>query len=293
MFETNICVVGNVLTAPEWRRTSASGRLVTTFKVAAATRRLDRTTGAWVDGNGLRVRVSCWRDLASGVASSIMVGDPVVVYGQIYTRDWVDSEGVKRTLYEMEALAVGHNLARGRARFARNKPVSASEVEGDPTQPVRLGGEATELAKELPVGLDPSDPLRRLDDSAFDESVRFDDPLTSLNGDEQAAFGEGLAGGAGLNGDEPAAFGEGLAGGPWRFPGAEPLGGLLATDLTDAGDAEDADDTEGDEDAEDEESADDAEAVEHRPEDDDGTDGEETPKDAAKARRRRRTPAGV
>lgn len=287
MFETNICVVGNVLTAPEWRRTSASGRLVTTFKVAAATRKLDRTTGAWADGNGLRVRVSCWRDLASGVASSIMVGDPVVVYGQIYTRDWVDTEGVKRTLYEMEALAVGHNLARGRARFARNKPVSASEVESDPSQPVRLGGEATELAKGLPTGLDPGDPLRRLDDSAFDESLRFDD-LTSLSGGEPPASGE-------------------PAGGPWRFPGSEPIGGLLATDLTDAGEVEDAEETAGDEDAEDEESADDAEAVEHRPEEDgddasDGdpdsetegdADGAEASAGAAKSRRRRRTAAGV
>jgi single-strand DNA-binding protein len=274
MFETNICVVGNVLTAPEWRRTSASGRLVTTFKVAAATRRLDRTTGAWVDGNGLRVRVSCWRDLAGGVASSVMVGDPVVVYGQIYTRDWVDTDGTKRTLYEMEAQAVGHNLARGRARFARNKPVSASEVEADPARPVRLGGETTEPALGLPTGLDPSDPLRQLDDSAFDDALRFDEPFRSLaeNG----------------NGSDP-----------WRFAGEDPDGGLLAglggTDGEAGREGPDGGDPDT-EDAEDEESADDAEAVEHRPEEEadeqTGEDGD-TPKDAMKARRRRRTPAGV
>jgi single-strand DNA-binding protein len=268
MFETNICVVGNVLTAPEWRRTSASGRLVTTFKVAAATRRLDRATGAWVDGNGLRVRVSCWRDLAGGVASSVMVGDPVVVYGQIYTRDWVDTDGTKRTLYEIEAQAVGHNLARGRARFARNKPVSASEVEADPAQPVRLGGETTEPAPGLPTGLDPTDPLRQVDDSAFDDTLRFDDPFTSLAG----------------NGDSSD---------PWRFAGNDPDGGLLGGPGEPGEAAGDGLDTE---DAEDEESADDAEAVEHRPED--GADDEtgedsETLKDAVKARRRRRTPAGV
>jgi single-strand DNA-binding protein len=247
MFETNICVVGNVLTTPEWRRTSASGRLVTTFKVAAATRRLDRTTGAWVDGNGLRVRVSCWRDLAGGVASSVMVGDPVVVYGQIYTRDWVDAEGNKRTLYEMEAQAVGHNLARGRARFARNKPVSASEREPDPDQPVRLGGEATEPVAGPATGLDPSDPLQQVDDASF-----------------------------GYTGDQPD---------PWDFSGADPVGGLLsgfgAAPVPGA-----EDDGTDDEDAEDEESADDAEAVEHRPEEDAGDETGEAAEPKARRRRR-------
>lgn len=256
MFETHICVVGNVLTAPEWRRTSASGRLVTTFKVAASTRRLDRTTGAWIDGNGLRVRVSCWRDLAGGVASSIMVGDPVVVYGQIYTRDWVDKDGTKRTLYEMEALAVGHNLARGRARFARNKPVSASEREPDPDQPVRLGGEPTEIAAGLPTGLDPSDPLRDLDDSAFEAALRFDEPF------------DGLPSPAGV-GDETEAW---------------PLSGLFAA-ATGVGD--DTADEDGAEDGEDEESADDAEAVEHRSGDESVDEDGDGP--AARTRRRRRT----
>jgi single-strand DNA-binding protein len=187
MFETHITVVGNVLTPPEWRRTSNSRVLVTSFKVAASTRRLERSTGQWVDGNGLRVRVTCWRDLASGVASSLMVGDPVVVHGRIFTRDWVDSEGVKRTLYEMEALAVGHNLARGRSRFARNKRVSASEVEPDPTEPLRLGGEATEPAPEQRIGLAPDDPLNDLDDAGltgyglgYDEPVAGFDPAAAL-----------------------------------------------------------------------------------------------------------------
>jgi len=178
MFETNITIIGNLLTAPEWRRTSNSGRLVASFKVAAGTRRMERSTGQWVDGNGLRVRVTCWRELASGVASSLMVGDPVIVYGQIYTRDWVDTEGTKRTLYEMEALAVGHNLARGRARFARNKPVSASEVEPDPTEPVRLGGEPTEPAPEQPLGLSPDDPLNAVDEPGFGPyGFGYDDPV--------------------------------------------------------------------------------------------------------------------
>ena len=68
MFDTNVTIVGNVLTAPEWRRTTQSNTLVANFKVASTARRLDRETGRWVDGNSLRVRVNCWRKLAEGVA---------------------------------------------------------------------------------------------------------------------------------------------------------------------------------------------------------------------------------
>ncbi|NUR30687.1 MAG: single-stranded DNA-binding protein, partial [Catenulispora sp.] len=94
MNETYVTLIGNALTAPDWRRTTGSGQLVASFKVAASTRRLDRASGQWNDGHGLRIRVTCWRGLAGGVAASIMVGDPVIVHGQLFTRDWVDSAGV-------------------------------------------------------------------------------------------------------------------------------------------------------------------------------------------------------
>ncbi|MBE1484554.1 single-stranded DNA-binding protein [Plantactinospora soyae] len=156
MFDTHVTIVGNVLTAPEWRRTSQSGTLVANFKVASTARRLDRESGRWVDGNSLRVRVNCWRKLAEGVASSVMVGDPVVVVGRMYTRDWTDDAGNHRTMYELEAVAVGHDLARGRGRFARNRPtMSTSSVEDGETE-ARVHGEATESVpvEEAPVSLD-------------------------------------------------------------------------------------------------------------------------------------------
>lgn len=153
MFDTHVTVVGNVLTAPEWRRTTKTNSLVTHFKVASTARRLDRENGRWVDGNSLRVRVNCWRRLAEGVAASVMVGDPIVVVGRLYTRDWTDVDGNHRTLYEMEAVAVGHDLARGRGTFARNKPVLATSSVEDPEAETRVRGEPTEAVpvEEMPV----------------------------------------------------------------------------------------------------------------------------------------------
>jgi single-strand DNA-binding protein len=121
VFETNLVIVGNVLTAPEWRRIPSTGALVANFRVASTARRYDRENDRWIDGHSVRVRVVAWRRLAEGVASSVAVGDPVIVSGRLHTRDWKDESGNPRISYEMEAYAIGHDLARGRGRFYRSK----------------------------------------------------------------------------------------------------------------------------------------------------------------------------
>lgn len=184
MFDTNIVVVGNVLTAPEWRRTTTTNTLVANFKVASTARRLERETGRWIDGNSLRVRVNCWRKLAEGVASSVMVGDPVVVVGRLYTRDWTDTEGNSRTMYEMEAVAVGHDLARGRGRFTRNRPALATSAVETPETDAQVRGEEAEPVPE-------EEAPTRYGDGLFDDGepgfvdvppAAGYDPLTALRG---------------------------------------------------------------------------------------------------------------
>nr|WP_296064769.1 single-stranded DNA-binding protein [uncultured Actinoplanes sp.] len=149
MFDTNLVVVGNVLVAPEWRRVTSSGSLVANFRVASTARRYDRENKCWVDGNNLRVRVTAWRRLAEGVASSITVGDPVIIYGRLYTRDWKDDKGNNRISYEMEAYSIGHDLARGRAKFFRTKALQEAGEEE-----IFVGGEASVPVTddEVPVG---------------------------------------------------------------------------------------------------------------------------------------------
>jgi single-strand DNA-binding protein len=159
MYDTYVTIVGNVLTAPEWRRTKNTGSLVAHFKVASTARRLDRESGQWVDGNSLRVRVNCWRKLAEGVGTSLITGDPVIVVGRLYTRDWTDENNNRRTGYELEAVAVGHDLSRGQSRFTRNRPaLSTSAVEDEERAP-RIGGEQTEPVPpdQVPVRRDGRD----------------------------------------------------------------------------------------------------------------------------------------
>ncbi|GAB2596379.1 hypothetical protein Aab01nite_71620 [Paractinoplanes abujensis] len=119
MFDTNLVVVGNVLTAPEWRRFETPDSVVANFRIASHARRFDRENNSWIDGNSLRIRVTAWRRLAESVIASISVGDPVIVYGRLYTRDWKDDEGNPRVSYEMEAFSIGHDMARGQGTFTR------------------------------------------------------------------------------------------------------------------------------------------------------------------------------
>ena len=178
MFDTNIVIVGNVLTAPEWRKTNNSGHVVANFRVASTSRRFDRDSGRWVDGNSLRVRVVCWRKLAEGIAASLMVGDPVVVTGRLYTRDWTDSDNNPRTSYEMEAVAVGHDLARGRARFYRNRPALTSVVETEG----QVRGEAAELVPEEEVPAGYGDGIPDEEAPSFEDAPGELDPVARLQG---------------------------------------------------------------------------------------------------------------
>jgi single-strand DNA-binding protein len=142
---------------------------------------MDRESGRWVDGDSLRLRVSCWRKLAEGVSASIAVGDPVVVMGRIYTRDWTDSEGNARVSYEMEAAAVGHDLARGKAKFFRTRPTATDAATGPEADSV-VRGEAAELVpgEEVPVGY--GEGIPEVEEPAVD-------PLTALLNREPVATG--------------------------------------------------------------------------------------------------------
>jgi single-strand DNA-binding protein len=186
MFDTPVTVVGNVLTAPEWRRTSVTGAFVVTFKVASTSRRFDKERGQWVDGDSLRVRVACWRRLGENVSVSVQLGDPVVVYGRLFSRDWLDDQGNRRTSYELDALAVGHDLNRGVDKFARRKVAGATDMINDGV--TALGGELTEAVdnpgrpEDLPAD---SELFEEFDPAVYDTSPIAPPPVS----DEQPLAG--------------------------------------------------------------------------------------------------------
>ncbi len=129
MYDTYITVVGNLVDDPSLR-TTPNGHAVASFRIGSTARRRD-AEGSFVDANKFFVSVTCWREMAENAAASLHRGDPVVVQGRISTRDYVKDEQT-RVSYEMEADAIGHNLARGRSSFAkRAKPRAVTSVAVD------------------------------------------------------------------------------------------------------------------------------------------------------------------
>jgi|SRR5215471_109243 len=195
MFDTLITMVGNVLTAPQWRRTTQTGTFMVTFRVGSTSRRYDRDRNTWIDGDSLRVRVTCWRRLAENVSASVQLGDPVIVHGRMHTRDWTDEEGNRRSSYELDAVTVGHDLTRGVDKFARRKAVGSTDMVASAATEARVAGELTEAIGALgrPADLPPDDELFE----PFDASVFDGTPLAPVG------TGEPDDGGASRDAGEP------------------------------------------------------------------------------------------
>lgn len=116
--ETVITVVGNAVQDPELRFTP-SGTAVAKFTVASTPRTYDKEAQAWKDGTTLYLPVSVWRQQAEHVAESIVKGARVVVQGRLTQRSYEDREGVKRTVYELEADEVAVSLRNATAKVTK------------------------------------------------------------------------------------------------------------------------------------------------------------------------------
>jgi len=127
MFETPITVVGNIVTKPDRRR--VGDQELIKFRVASNSRR--RTAeGNWEPGNSFFVTVNCWGRLVTGVGAALGKGDPVVVVGNVYTSEYDDKEGVRRSSVEVRATSVGPDLARCIARIeTRRHPGTSDDVQ--------------------------------------------------------------------------------------------------------------------------------------------------------------------
>jgi single-strand DNA-binding protein len=131
MNDTYLTISGNVVDEPKLRKTTTNGVTVLTFRVASTSRRRDAETGQWGDRDTLFVNVTCWRSLATNVADSLFKGQPVVVHGRFYSRQYTKDE-VTRVSYEIDAISVGHDLARGVSSFKKivnEVPITSVEVD--------------------------------------------------------------------------------------------------------------------------------------------------------------------
>ncbi len=137
-----ITVGGMIATEPKHVVTREDLR-ITSFRLASQQRRYDRAQGKWVDAETNWFTVTAFRGLAENAEASLRKGDRVIVRGRLRVRGWTSGEKSGTTV-EIEADAIGHDLAWGKSEFHRVPRGAAHECE--PTE-----------AAEAAVPADPTD----------------------------------------------------------------------------------------------------------------------------------------
>ena len=138
MDDTTTTFVGRVAT-PVDGVTLPGGSYKATFRLASSQRRLDQVTGEWRDGRSLFMTVVVWRKLAEHAALSLRVGDPVMAHGRIFSREY-EKDGRTQTIVEMEASALGPDLAWCTATVSRKRAGAVPAVSGDAVVPTQSSG---------------------------------------------------------------------------------------------------------------------------------------------------------
>jgi len=124
------------------------GTMVARFRLATTSRRFDTATNAWRDTSTNWYTVRCFRSLAMHVMASVRCGHPVVVTGRLGINEW-QSENGPRTVVQVDAAAVGHDLSFGTANFSRSSGRAQRQdaQDGGPHERALNGGGSTPEAQ--------------------------------------------------------------------------------------------------------------------------------------------------
>jgi single-strand DNA-binding protein len=129
-------VVGNLTADPELRYVPGSNNAVVNARIASTPRKFDKATNQWEDGEPLFLTFNAWRNLAENVAASLSKGMRVIVVGNLTQRSYQTNDGDSRTVYEIEATAVGPDLT-----FATAHVTKATGGGGSPAPQGGYGGQ--------------------------------------------------------------------------------------------------------------------------------------------------------
>ncbi len=109
MRETNVTVLGNVVDGPRVIETP-SGLVLTKFRLASTP--TWQRDGQWEKGTTSFFEVACFKKLGENVASSLVLGDGVIVIGRLEVREWTKDDRAGKEV-QITASQVGHDLTFG------------------------------------------------------------------------------------------------------------------------------------------------------------------------------------
>lgn len=156
MNEAHVTVVGNVATSVDFK-TAASGVPIARFRLASTVRRYDQERGGWNDAYTSFYTVWAWRTLAANIASSVTVGEPLIVTGQLRVRER-EADERRYISAELTATTVGHDLTRGTSAFVRVQPARAGLVTSPGGWGADLAPSETSASQQGTEGAVPNQP---------------------------------------------------------------------------------------------------------------------------------------
>lgn len=116
----NITIDGGTVVADPELRFTPSGAAVANFRVASNSRRYNRDTNQWEDGDTTFLTCNLWGDAAQNVADTLVKGMRVNVTGKLKQRQYQTREGQDRTVFEVDVQEVGPSLRFATAQVTRN-----------------------------------------------------------------------------------------------------------------------------------------------------------------------------
>lgn len=130
--------VARLVADPELRFTQNSNA-VASVRLAFNSRRLNKQTNQWEDGDTFWVTGSAWNQLAENVAETLTKGMEVTVTGELRTRSW-EKDGQKYERPELNIRSIGPSLAFQTAQVAKSAREQApgnGQHRGQAQQPQR------------------------------------------------------------------------------------------------------------------------------------------------------------
>jgi single-strand DNA-binding protein len=131
MNDITCTVIGNLVSDVSLRFTK-SGDPVASFRIASNSRRFDKASERWVDGESHFFQVSCFRSLATNAVESCFKGMPIIVTGRLRTHEREQPCGTENHVVryvDIDANTIGPDLSRGTAVFTRTKRDAVAAAE--------------------------------------------------------------------------------------------------------------------------------------------------------------------
>jgi len=198
-----VMMAGHVVADPRLGHTR-SGQPFVRVRIGVTPRRPDGE-GEWRDLASSYFTVNCWRRMATNASASLRKGDPVIVWGKLKSRTWIDGNGERHRIIDIEADTICHDTSMGWTHFQRGRTpglgsdetarrdlAAAEETDarddgyGDPADPADAGDADRDAAAS--AGGDPfRDDAPPGDDTAFRDGDRFADGNRFWDGDRASA----------------------------------------------------------------------------------------------------------